>query len=83
MLRMHTCMFHFSTIFISLEMQRQKYFFLNYYKSLVWAIYQKLGKEGFDVKYIADQQTPNRHFTEEQQEFNTRSQQATGKKKKI
>jgi len=43
-------------------------FFLNYYKSIVWAIYQKLGQEGFDVKYIADQQTPNRHFTEEQQE---------------
>jgi hypothetical protein len=43
-------------------------FFLNYYKSVVWSIYQKLGKEGFDVRYIADQQTPNRHFTEPQQE---------------
>ncbi len=42
-------------------------FFLNYYKSVVWAIYQKLGKEGFEVKYIADQQTPNRHFSEERQ----------------
>ncbi|HEY6976804.1 MAG TPA: DUF58 domain-containing protein [Chitinophagaceae bacterium] len=37
-------------------------FFLNYYKSVVWAIYQKLGKEGFDVKYIADQKTPVHHF---------------------
>jgi len=44
-------------------------FFLNYYKSVVWAAYQKLGKEGFDVKYIADQQTPNRHFTEQQQQI--------------
>jgi len=42
-------------------------FFLNYYKSVVWAIYQKLGKEGFDVKYIPDQETPVRHFSEEQQ----------------
>ncbi|HXL55240.1 MAG TPA: hypothetical protein VN958_03220, partial [Chitinophagaceae bacterium] len=42
-------------------------FFLNYYKSVVWAIYQKLGKEGFDVKYIPDQQTPVRHFPEEKQ----------------
>jgi len=42
-------------------------FFLNYYKSVVWAIYQKLGKEGFDVKYVADQKTPLRHFNEEQQ----------------
>jgi hypothetical protein len=42
-------------------------FFLNYYKSVVWAIYQKLGKEGFDVKYVADQRTPLHHFNEEQQ----------------
>jgi len=42
-------------------------FFLNYYKSTVWAVYQKLCKEGFDVKYIADQQTPVQHFNEEQQ----------------
>jgi hypothetical protein len=42
-------------------------FFLNYYKSVIWAIYQKLCKEGFDVKYIADQKTPLRHFNEEQQ----------------
>ena len=42
-------------------------FFLNYYKSVVWALYQKLGKEGYDVKYIADQQTPTRYFPEEQQ----------------
>jgi hypothetical protein len=33
----------------------------------VWALYQKLGKEGYDVKYIADQQTPSRYFPEEQQ----------------
>jgi hypothetical protein len=42
-------------------------FFLNYYKSVVWSIYQKLGKEGFDVKYVADQKTPLQHFKEEQQ----------------
>ena len=42
-------------------------FFLNYYKSVVWAVYQKLGKEGFEVRYIADQQTPNRYFDDEQQ----------------
>jgi hypothetical protein len=43
-------------------------FFLNYYKSVVWAIYEKLNKEGFEIKYIADQRTPNRHFHDEQQE---------------
>jgi hypothetical protein len=42
-------------------------FFLNYYKSVTWAIYQKLLKEGFDVRYIADQKTPVHHFNEEQQ----------------
>jgi len=42
-------------------------FFLNYYKSVVWAVYQKLGKEGFEVRYIADQQTPNHYFDDEQQ----------------
>jgi len=42
-------------------------FFLNYYKSIVWTIYQKLSKGGFDVKYIADQKTPVHHFNEELQ----------------
>lgn len=42
-------------------------FFLNYYKSVVWAVYLKLQKEGFDVKYVADQPTPSRYFAEEKQ----------------
>lgn len=40
-------------------------FFLNYYKTLNWAIYQKLTQQGFEVRYIADQQAPTRNFTDE------------------
>jgi hypothetical protein len=42
-------------------------FFLNYYKSMVWAIYSKLGTQGFAVKYIADQPLPSKIFTEEKE----------------
>ncbi len=40
-------------------------FFLNYYKTLLWAIYQKLTGQGFEVRYIADQQTPAANFNDE------------------
>lgn len=42
-------------------------YFLNFYKTISWAIFQKLVQQGFDVRYIPDQQTPSKNFTEEKQ----------------
>lgn len=42
-------------------------YFLNYYKTMLWGIYTNLGKQGFVLRYIADQQTPTKNFAEEQQ----------------
>ncbi len=41
--------------------------FLNYYKTVLWSVYQQLVKKGFDVKYIPDQVLPLHHSTDEQQ----------------
>jgi hypothetical protein len=33
-------------------------FFLNYYKTMLWGVYQQLGKQGFALRLVADQPTP-------------------------
>ncbi|HRI22577.1 MAG TPA: hypothetical protein PLA68_16565, partial [Panacibacter sp.] len=40
---------------------------LNFYKTMLWGIYTNLNKQGFVLRYIADQQTPAKNFAEEQQ----------------
>lgn len=42
-------------------------FFLNYYKTVLWGIYQQLGKQGYALRFIRDQQTPSKHFDDPQQ----------------
>lgn len=42
--------------------------FLNYYKSVLWTVYQQLVKQGLEVRYVADQSTPQQHFSNQQQE---------------
>jgi hypothetical protein len=41
--------------------------FLNYYKVIIWSVYQNLVKQGFDVRYIPDQEVAKDNFSEEQQ----------------
>lgn len=42
-------------------------FFLNYYKTILWSVYQQLNKQGYALKFIQDQQTPAKHFSDELQ----------------
>lgn len=42
-------------------------FFLNYYKSMLWAIYSRFFAQGFAVKYVPDQALPSKTFTEEKE----------------
>ncbi|MEP6846692.1 MAG: hypothetical protein ABI861_11835 [Panacibacter sp.] len=39
-------------------------FFLNYYKRVLWGIYQQLNKQGYALRFKQDQQTPSRHFND-------------------
>ncbi len=41
--------------------------FLNYYKVVIWSVYQNLVKRGFEVKYIADQDAAKNNAGDEQQ----------------
>ncbi|HVX49027.1 MAG TPA: DUF58 domain-containing protein [Chitinophagaceae bacterium] len=41
-------------------------YFLNYYKTILWAVYQKLAQQGFDIRYIQDQQTASTPYINEQ-----------------
>jgi hypothetical protein len=41
--------------------------FLNYFKTFTWAVYQDLVKQGFQVKYIADQDVAKKNMADEQQ----------------
>ena len=41
--------------------------FLNYYKTLSWSIYQNLIKQGYEVKYISDQDIAKNNTVDEQQ----------------
>lgn len=41
-------------------------YFLNYYKTILWAIYQKLSKQGFDIRYMADQHNHASAFISEE-----------------
>ncbi len=40
-------------------------YFLNYYKTILWAVYQKLTEQGFDIRYIQDQQISSSPFINE------------------
>lgn len=42
-------------------------FFLNYYKTVLWGIYQQLQKQGYALRFIQDQQTASKHFDDVQQ----------------
>lgn len=42
-------------------------FFLNYYKTVLWGIYQQLSKQGYALRFIQDQQTAYANFNDEQQ----------------
>lgn len=41
-------------------------YFLNYYKTILWAIYKKLSEQGFEIRYIPDQQNSSTSFISEQ-----------------
>lgn len=41
--------------------------FLNYYKTISWSVYQNLIKQGFEVKYISDQDVAKTNVADEQQ----------------
>ncbi|HWB24534.1 MAG TPA: DUF58 domain-containing protein [Chitinophagaceae bacterium] len=40
-------------------------YFLNYYKTILWAVYQKLAEQGFDIRYMQDQQTSSTPYISE------------------
>ncbi|HEX8460827.1 MAG TPA: DUF58 domain-containing protein [Segetibacter sp.] len=41
--------------------------FLNYYKVITWSVYQNLVKQGFDVRFIPDQEVAKGNLADEQQ----------------
>lgn len=41
--------------------------FLNYYKVVIWSVYENLVKRGFEVRYIPDQQVAKNNTSDEQQ----------------
>ena len=41
--------------------------FLNYYKNCIWTVYKQLIAQGFDVRYVADQDIPQHNFTDAEQ----------------
>ncbi len=41
--------------------------FLNYFKVLIWSVYQNLVKRGFEVRYIPDQEAAKNNTSDEQQ----------------
>ena len=41
--------------------------FLNYYKVVTWSVYQNLVKQGFEVRYIPDQEVAKNNLADEQQ----------------
>lgn len=41
--------------------------FLNYYKVITWSVYQNLTKQGFEVRYIPDQEVATNNLADEQQ----------------
>ncbi len=38
--------------------------FLNYYKTLCWSAFQQLQKQGFEVRFISDQNIPQHNFSD-------------------
>ncbi len=40
--------------------------FLNYFKTVHWALYQQLVKQGYEVRYVADQPIPHHSIADEQ-----------------
>lgn len=41
--------------------------FLNYYKVIIWSVYQNLVKRGFEVKFVSDQDVAKNNTADEQQ----------------
>jgi len=41
--------------------------FLNYFKVVIWSVYENMIKQGFDVRYIADQEVAKNNTADEQQ----------------
>jgi len=41
-------------------------YFLNYYKTILWAVYQKLSEQGFDIRYMPDQRNHASTFINEE-----------------
>lgn len=41
--------------------------FLNYYKVVIWSVYQNMVKRGFDVRYVPDQEVAKNNTADEQQ----------------
>ncbi len=41
-------------------------YFLNYYKTILWAVYKKLSEQGFEIRYIPDQRNTTATFINEQ-----------------
>ena len=41
-------------------------YFLNYYKTILWAVYKKLSEQGFEIRYIADQRNHSATFINEE-----------------
>ncbi len=41
--------------------------FLNYYKEMLWTLYQNLVKQGFEVRYVPDQETARKNLSDKQQ----------------
>ncbi len=61
----------YASFFDSFDLRENKVVaipFLNYYKSVLWTVYQQLTKQGLEVRYVADQSTPAQHFNSAQQE---------------
>jgi hypothetical protein len=42
--------------------------FLNHYKSVVWTVYRQLAEQGFEVRFVNDQEKAEQHFTNDQQQ---------------
>jgi hypothetical protein len=42
--------------------------FLNFYKTVIWSVYRQLVQQGFEVRYVADQNLPQNNMPDAQQQ---------------
>ena len=63
------CSFHDSIDVTDAPMMQTKG--LNYFKNVCWSVYEQLKKQGADIRYVADQDIPNRNIgnAEQQAEY--------------